>query len=321
MKLRALRAAPFALGYWLGVAGAMTRSDGCARILMLHGTPRREAAALERILRYVKRHFDVVPLASIARDTAARGVRFRRQVALTFDDGLRNNVEVSYPLLRSLSLPATFFVCPGLVDEARWMWNHEARQRLLRLPPPQLQALAGEFGLPAHVEACIDWMKSLPLEARLAAERRIREATPRFAATAAEHDDFDVAGWEALRRMDPAIVTIGSHTLTHPILPSLTPEALEREVADSRARLEEALHRRVDQFAYPNGSYNAGVHACVQRHYALAASVEEGYVWPGADLHSLPRLSAPWSGLRLALRLHDYFRVTPITTSGSHVAI
>src|SRR5436309_15811972 len=121
---------------------------------MYHGTPRRDAAALERQLRLVSLAFPVVPL-----DTLMAGKNGRARVALTFDDGLRSNVEVAYPILCKLGLSATFFVCPGLIDREQWLWNHEARQRLLSLPPAAFEELATLLGAPTGVEAFIEWMK------------------------------------------------------------------------------------------------------------------------------------------------------------------
>ena len=293
MSLKSLLRVPRAAAYYLGTAGASERNDGRARILMFHGTPRESAATLERILRYVQRHFDVVPLAQVARDAAAGDVRFRRQVALTFDDGLRNNVEVAYPILRRLWLPATFFVCPGLVDSGRWLWNHEARQRLRRLSRST-----------ADIERIILRMKRLPVERRAVMERSIREATPDFVPTDDERRDLDVAGWDALRAIDPRVVTIGSHTLNHPILTSLDQRTLERELAESRRVLEAKLGRAVDEFAYPNGDLDAAVAEAARRHYAIAVTVEQGFVEPGCDTLRLPRVPAPPSVLRLALALH-----------------
>jgi peptidoglycan/xylan/chitin deacetylase (PgdA/CDA1 family) len=319
LKLRALRAAPLALAYWMGVAGSGRRNNGCARILMFHGTPRSHAAAFARGLRYLTRSFDIVPLGSIASDAASADVRFRRQIALTFDDGLRNNVEVAYPILKELGIPATFFVCPGLIEQRGWLWNHEARRRLRRLD--SLSGLSRDTGGPAEVEAFVEWMKKLDLAGRQAVQARIRAATPRFAPTAEERHEFDLAGWEELRRLDPALLTLGSHTLTHPILPSLNAAGIESEVSQSRRILEARLDRAVDLFAYPNGDVDAATHDCVRRHYRAAVTVEEGWVDAGCHLHLLPRISAPWSALKMALALHrNYFFVTPTRVSGSQVA-
>src|SRR3954466_13565932 len=111
---------------------------------MYHGTPRGDAAALARQLRLVSLAFPVVPLEELASGQKAA----RPRVALTFDDGLRNNVEVAYPILRDLGLTATFFVCPGLIDGGEWLWNHEARERLRTLEIDALKQLAAHVGAP-----------------------------------------------------------------------------------------------------------------------------------------------------------------------------
>ena len=109
------------------------------RILMYHGTPRRDAAALERQLGLVKLAFPVVPLDELLKKKARRA-----RVALTFDDGLRSNVEVAYPILRKLGLAATFFVCPGLIERGQWLWNHEARGFLLASQPDHVAVRTAE---------------------------------------------------------------------------------------------------------------------------------------------------------------------------------
>lgn len=313
---RTLFSAFAALGYSLGVAGGRSRANGCARILMLHGTPRRHARFFERIMRYVQRHFRVVPLAALARTDDLLG-----KLAVTFDDGLRNNVEVAYPVLRALGVPATFFVCPGLVERRAWLWNQEARQRLLRMDAKARHDLALEVECGPEVESIIYRMKRLPVADRAHVEALVRAATPRFEPTQAERHELDVAGWSELRALDPAIVTIGSHTLTHPILPSLSPAEIEAEIAGSRRVLEARLGRAVELFAYPNGDADAATVACVRRNYLAAVTVEEGWMTYATDRHLLPRINVPNSRLRLALALHrGYFAPAPMSRSGSQVA-
>ena len=282
---------------------------------MLHGVPRRNAPLLERALRYLQRHFDIVPLDSLAA-AAARRERLARQVAITFDDGLSNNVEVAYPILRSLGAHATFFVCPQLIEEGGWLWNHEMRQRLYRLH--SLHELAAQTGGPRAVEPFVEWMKDLPLGRRREVEAAVRAATPNFAATSDERHHFELASWEQLRRLDPRVITFGSHTLTHPILPSLDAASLEREVAHSRRMLEARLQREARLFAYPNGDASPAVRDCVRANYLAAVTTEDGYVRPGCDPFLLPRINVPRDVLRFVLALHR--RVAPSSASGSQVA-
>jgi peptidoglycan/xylan/chitin deacetylase (PgdA/CDA1 family) len=302
LNLSSLRSAPIALANWLGITGGDDQPS--ARILLFHGTPRREAGALERQLRWVKRRFQIVPLRSLVAAAANADGAIGSKVAITFDDGLRSNVEVAYPILHKLAIPATFFICPGLVDRGSWLWNHEARRRFARLDAPARRELAQEWRAPEEVEPFIEWMKTLELDMRRRVEARLREATPRFAPTPAEREECDLASWEELRRLDPAVVTIGSHTLTHAILPAVPPAEVQTEVRDSRRQLERGLQRPVELFAYPNGDHNPAVEACVRAHYRAAVTASRGWVCRSADAHQLPRLAAPRGVLRLARRIY-----------------
>jgi peptidoglycan/xylan/chitin deacetylase (PgdA/CDA1 family) len=210
---------------------------------MYHGTPASEAGKLTRQLVMLKLFFEVVPLAELAAPSGKKGLRHR--LALTFDDGLRSNVQVAYPILRSLGLPATFFVCPGLIERDGWLWNHEARQRLYSLPRDGFTALADALLAPREIEAFVEWMKTLKLGERHRIEAEVRAATPHFRPSEAQHEAFDLARWDELRQLDPRVVTIGSHTMTHPILTSLTPQEREDELCESRKALERELGRDV----------------------------------------------------------------------------
>jgi peptidoglycan/xylan/chitin deacetylase (PgdA/CDA1 family) len=53
--------------------------------------------------------------------------------ALTFDDGTVDNVELLLPLLTELGLPATIFVCPGLLGEGHFAMPPSAEVRLMNL--------------------------------------------------------------------------------------------------------------------------------------------------------------------------------------------
>lgn len=280
-RARLLVSVPVAL--WRLSSIGERRAAAAARILMFHGTPRAQARELERQLRYLARRFKIVPLT----EKLSPGT-----LALTFDDGLRSNVEVAYPILARLGLPATFFVCPGLIDERRWLWSYEARARLHRLGA-DLET----------TERRVQEMKRVSLPARRAMEERLRRETPDFRPSAAEREAFDLAGWDELRSLDPALVAIGSHTLTHPILTTLEAAEVEREICGSRELLEQRLGRPVELFCYPNGDIDSTALALARRTYRVAVTVAPGAVQPGCDPLLLPRLAAPRGLLRLAWQI------------------
>jgi peptidoglycan/xylan/chitin deacetylase (PgdA/CDA1 family) len=53
-----------------------------------------------------------------------------------------------------------------------------------------------------------------------------------------------------------ALITIGSHTATHPYLPALSMENLQRELEGSRLKLETMLNRPVKLFSSPYGEFD-----------------------------------------------------------------
>lgn len=85
-------------------------------------------------------------------------------------------------------------------------------------------------------------------------------------------------GPEHRREMVAAGMEIGCHSMTHPRLTQVSPEALVWEVTMSKKRLEEELGRSVDTFCYPYGRYNTRVVDVVRRAgYRSAAATWPGY--------------------------------------------
>lgn len=61
---------------------------------------------------------------------------------------------------------------------------------------------------------------------------------------------------DQVRNLPQDLVTIGSHTLTHPFLPSLTESQAAVEITESRLRIESLLNRDVLLFSFPFGGFN-----------------------------------------------------------------
>ena len=92
-------------------------------------------------------------------------------------------------------------------------------------------------------------------------------------------------------------VSIGAHTLSHPILAKCQATSAAHQIAESKSLLERRLGRPVGHLAYPFGDPSAvGVRECQlarQAGYATAVISRPGHVFPAhlAHLHALPRVS------------------------------
>jgi peptidoglycan/xylan/chitin deacetylase (PgdA/CDA1 family) len=165
--------------------------------------------------------------------------------------------------------------------------------------------VAGDSGCPeSDVEMIMEWTKTLPLDEREIFRHTIGKRTAGFSPSREDMARHAPLTWEQLRRMDEGLITIGSHTLTHPILTTLSDDVLQREIADSRSLLEQTLDRNVDFFSYPNGANDARVVDSVRKHYRAALTTQKAFVDSESDPCTLPRIAAGDSRADFVRRLH-----------------
>lgn len=265
-----------------------------AVILVFHAIPEETAEEFHDLLRYLSRHFSIVPMEAII-DRAIKNESQRSTVlALTFDDGLRNHRSIVYPVLADLHLPATFYVCPGLIGQTITTWTWEVWCRVQRLSERHRRELNAHAGVPNSADpvSILQWMKTLPLKMRKEIEATIRARTADFTFTEAERKLYELMNWEEIAALNPILINIGSHTMTHCDLPVLNREELAYEVEASRLELESRLGRPVLDFCYPDGHYNETVIKAVSKVYRSAVTSVCGSVTGGAGPHSLKRVGA-----------------------------
>jgi peptidoglycan/xylan/chitin deacetylase (PgdA/CDA1 family) len=291
--------------YRSGLSARLAAKQRVRRIVMYHGVGAAlPAAAFREQLLHLRRHYQILSLDKLV-ELHCAGRPPRGEVALTFDDGLRNNLTEAYPVLRELSIPATFFVCPGLIEHRCWIFSHEALARLDWMTTAARGALAASWGLGREddVKAIRDWIKTLDTGRRKEAMARLRGASAGYTPTAADRREFELMTWDELESLDPALITVGAHTVSHPVLVGSTPAEVEAELRESRAWLERRLERPVEHFCYPNAGCDDGIIEVARRYFRTAVT-DVGHVSLGADLHRLPRIPAAPSAAYLAWRMH-----------------
>jgi peptidoglycan/xylan/chitin deacetylase (PgdA/CDA1 family) len=105
---------------------------------------------------------------------------------------------------------------------------------------------------------------------------------------------LNVMSGSQLRELDPAVVTIGSHSVRHRVLAGLTRQAVEREVRQSREQLQELLGRPVTLFAYPFGelaTYTMQTQEVLRETgYRAAVSTRSGTYGSAKGLYELRRI-------------------------------
>ena len=277
---------------------------------LLPGEP--DAERFDRIVGFIARHFQVLPLADAASRLAA-GRLPAAAACITFDDGYADNLTVAAPILRRHGVTATFFIASGFIDGGR-MWNDTVIEAVRRAPPGELDAR--DLGLGVHaigddasrVRVYGDMLNKLkyldlPLRDERTGESARRAGLPRQA-------DLMMTRRQVVELRDGGM-EIGAHTMRHPILSKVDAATAAAEIGDGRDQLAGWLGCPPEVFAYPNGApgtdYTERDVALVRRAgFRCAVSTARGAAGRGADPFQLPRFT-PWDRTlpRFALRCAD----------------
>ncbi len=259
------------------------------------------------------RHMNVLSLER-ALTLQARGQLPDRALCITFDDGYADNAEIAYPILREFGLSATIFVATAFTAGGM-MWNDAIIEFFRIAPLGSSHRINGELysigetadSRRSTAAMVIRDIKHLPQHQRQDVVARLLASAP------AEHPSL-MMNAEQLRSLDPSVVTLGAHTVNHPILQSIDAQQAAFEIAESRRVIEDVCGYPVRLFAYPNGVPGrdfspAHVELLRQFEFSAAVTTERGVASPGCDRYLLPRFT-PWdkTPLRFLLRLLENYR-------------
>jgi peptidoglycan/xylan/chitin deacetylase (PgdA/CDA1 family) len=277
------------------------------------------APEFEARMRWLKANFNVIPLVDAVAGLKA-GRLPARPLAITFDDGYRDNHDLAAPILAKLGLPATFFVATGFLDGGI-MFNDSVIESVRQARGDALDLSA--LGMGRHPLASVDdrrraiaeilkAIKPRPTRERGELAARIAEAAGATLPRALMMSSGQVAA------LHGSGMTVGAHTATHPILARTDAATARAEIESGRQRLEAIIGAPVRLFAYPNGKPQADYtaeHVAMARELGFegAVSTAWGAASPGDDPYQVPRFT-PWdraewkAGLRLAqnLRRRDF---------------
>lgn len=94
----------------------------------------------------------------------------------------------------------------------------------------------------------------------------------------------------------PGLISVGSHTLTHPHLLALSQQEADLEIGESRRKLESLLQKPVRTFSFPHGEFNEAVVAqCRDSGYERVFSTDPKLLHNGESKFVVGRVAAdPW---------------------------
>ena len=186
-----------------------------------------------------------------------------RAVAVTFDDGFFNNHSNAAPILDDFKVPATFYVCAGMISSKKMFWVDELEDcfnRSLKTEVtiklddcPILFPLVDKQSRLLALQEVKSFCKLSDLGTRNQVLTAVREETA-VTPTCDASPNYRKATWEQLEEMaNNNLFTIGGHTLYHDIMTSVPTVSMEKDVKQTLRLLDIKLDQKTNHFSYPEG--------------------------------------------------------------------
>lgn len=188
------------------------------------------------------------------------GKSTKHMVAVTFDDGSKDNLTLGFPILERLNIPACFFLISGLFFEKR-LWRVELGHIIRHSTNINFNFDTASYSFNLHSE-----------KDRLLATKKIRSICEKsdevkifelidFLHTQSpvkyKNEDFFLSIKDIQDILKSSLITFGAHSVSHPILKDLPEESVRNEMIQSRVALQKITGKDIIYFAYPYGTKKA----------------------------------------------------------------
>lgn len=239
-----------------------------------------DAENFEIYLFFIKNNFRVVTLNEI-NNIAEKNIPIKEKLALiTFDDGYSDNYHTAFPLLKSLGLPATFFITTSLIDSNLIPWWDEiawyVRQlanKTIKLAPWHHALTIDKTPSRQNIRNVLQKIKANPslIESQL---DELRALTPAKISNNEIKSLFMT--WHQVTEMVENNMTVGAHSHSHKIFSCLSEAELNFELKESKRLIDLNISSNISSLSYPVGStttYDKSMYGAISSNgYKLAFS-------------------------------------------------
>lgn len=273
-KTRLKKAAKLSLSglfYYSGAYSVLKKKDPLPRILAYHSIDKvrlkpleieQDAENFEKQVLFLKKNFNVISLSEFLKCMRDGRGYPRNSVLITFDDGYRDNYTNAFPVLKANGVSAAVFISTAPIEMGEPLFFDALRYAVMSTSRHMLD-LTG-FGLKRYLLEKSDEMRASGVIREITLKSKEMDNSRKSELTGFIYErlglDYEelkgkrlYLSWDEIREMAGCGIEFGSHTVTHPRLSALSPEACSSELVNSKKLIEERIGRPVKTLAYPFG--------------------------------------------------------------------
>lgn len=220
-----------------------------------------EEKEFDKIILYLSKNYNIVPLSQLFVLYRSKTKVHKKTIALTFDDGYKNNFDIALPILKKYNAPATFYIITkGLLNKDFLVWpdiidiikkHHKdditLNDYLFKQPTFYNDDVKSEL---------LNYLKTCGFKT----EELVKNLSSKFNYVDVEKNNSPeltllITKQNFIKYINEPLIEYGSHTHTHFNLEYLNTEETTIELNDSKQILEDVLGKKISSIAFPDGSY------------------------------------------------------------------
>lgn len=276
---------------------------------MLSGNKRRAITPeyLEQAILYLRKNkIKIISLDNLQEELEMKDRS--RFVIFTFDDGYLDNFTYAYPIFKKLDVPFTIYITTDFPDNKAFLWWDALEILLLKNTRVfiKLKNKTLVFNCSTLKQKENTFVKIRSLIISFKKEELLsclNELFLTYRIDPYQNIKMTALNWEQIQALsrDP-LVTIGAHSVSHPVFSNLGESSLRHEILDSKHKIESYIGKKVKHFSYPFGTPNEigqrEVKVVQESSFSSATTAIPGNIFLKHKhyMYSLPRI--PISGER-----------------------
>ena len=180
-------------------------------------------------------------------------------IAFTIDDGFADFGNHGVPVFAEYDCPTTVFVVPNVIAGKTWFWWNKVeyifdrtRVNALEVDVVGRMPAATPENRAEAIKRIQAHIKTLPASDVTGYIERLADSAEVSLPTSAPAE-YAVHDWNTLRNLRNAGVSVGAHSMNHPILSRCSPDEVQAEIEQSITRVRAECQNASETFCYPNG--------------------------------------------------------------------
>ena len=204
-------------------------------------------------IKLLKKKFNIVSIDEILKIDN----RFENNLAITFDDGYKDNLTHAVPILEKYNVPATIYITTRFLENKLDMWWYEIEKIIWQKDKLDFYFLDKKYYFDIKEENnkknCYKKLSLLFKSLSYLDQNKLLEQITKTKERIQFRDK--ILNKSDLIQLDQKKnITIGSHTHTHANLAILNDYECKKELLLSKQILENILNKKIAHFAFPYGS-------------------------------------------------------------------